>query len=84
MMPLSMQYMFNGGNIIMTAIFSIIFLKRRLHRQNYFGITLNVTGLAFMGFMALVVDSGNNGDYETSQITIGIILTVSSFFTYAT
>ncbi|EAS05516.1 nucleotide-sugar transporter (macronuclear) [Tetrahymena thermophila SB210] len=82
LMPLSMQYMFNGGNIIMTAIFSVVFLKRKLHRQNIFGIFLNVTGLAFMGLMALVVDS--NSIENPTQMMIGIILLVCSFFTYAT
>lgn len=32
LMPLSVQYMFNGGNIIMTGIFSVVFLKRKLFR----------------------------------------------------
>ncbi|KAL4484973.1 hypothetical protein ABPG74_020150 [Tetrahymena malaccensis] len=82
MMPLSMQYMFNGGNIIMTAIFSVVFLKRKLHRQNVFGIFLNVSGLAFMGLMALVVDTDSISNQ--SQMMIGIILLVCSFFTYAT
>ncbi|KAL4501471.1 hypothetical protein ABPG72_021278 [Tetrahymena utriculariae] len=82
LMPLSMQQMFNGGNIIMTAIFSVVFLKRKLHRQNVFGISLNVSGLAFMGLMALIVDKNDNGN--GTQMMIGIILLFCSFFTYAT
>lgn len=65
MMPLSMQYMFNGGNIIMTAIFSIVFLKRKLHRQNYLGMFLNILGLCFMGVMALVVDNTEDDNHTT-------------------
>jgi len=66
LMPLSVQYMFNGGNIIMTGIFSVVFLKRKLYRQNFFGMFLNVFGLAFMGFFALVVDPDTDDSHTSA------------------
>ncbi|KAL4454330.1 hypothetical protein ABPG74_012287 [Tetrahymena malaccensis] len=82
MMPLSINLMIKGGNIIVTAIFSIIFLKKILYNHHYLGLGLAIAGSVFMGVMSML--NTNNSDDDQTQMLIGILLTVFSFFTFAT
>lgn len=77
MMPLSISFMIDGGNLLVTAFFSVIFLKRVLYRHNYLGLFFNILGLIIIGISALV-----NSSYEdNSNLLLGIILQVSTFIT---
>lgn len=70
MMPLSINYMINGGSLIVTAAFSVIFLKKILYRHNYLGLFMNILGLIIIGVSALM----NTTDEDNSSLLLGIIL----------
>jgi len=53
--------MLKGGTIILTAIFSVLFLKRKLKSYHYIGIILTVLGITIVGLSSFLV-SGEDGD----------------------
>lgn len=44
--------MLRGGNLVVTAAFSVMFLGRKLHRHHWFGIGLVVFGTAGVGMVS--------------------------------
>lgn len=63
MMPLSVNLMIRGGNIIVTAVFSIIFLKKKLFVHHYLALSTAIIGLVFMGVMNMLYNT-NTEDTE--------------------
>ncbi|KAL4470183.1 hypothetical protein ABPG74_011794 [Tetrahymena malaccensis] len=80
MMPLSINYMINGGNLIVISVFSVIFLKKVLYRHHYMGLFFNILGLIVIGVSALQ----NASDGDNSSLLLGIILQCCTFFTGST
>ncbi|KAL4487872.1 hypothetical protein ABPG72_022732 [Tetrahymena utriculariae] len=78
MMPLSIYYMIRGGNIVITAVFSVIFLKRKLYRQHVLGLSLAVCGFVTIGITSILLNKSS--DIDPSKLLLGIILIVCSFF----
>ncbi|EAR88554.2 nucleotide-sugar transporter (macronuclear) [Tetrahymena thermophila SB210] len=78
MMPLSIYYMIRGGNIVITAVFSVIFLKRKLFRQHVLGLFLAVCGFATIGITSILLNKSD--DIDPSKLLLGIILIICSFF----
>ncbi|KAL4512016.1 hypothetical protein ABPG72_005018 [Tetrahymena utriculariae] len=76
MMPLSIYYMFRGAGIMVTALFSVLFLKRVLYRQNYLGLFLTVAGFVVIGVTAIVLSDSSQ---DNNQLILGIILIIFSF-----
>ena len=71
--------MLRGGTIILTAVFSVVFLKRKLKSYHYIGIILTVTGVTIVGLSSFVVegDSDDQDDDYTKRF-VGILLTLVS------
>ena len=81
-MPASLYSMVRSGNLVVTTIFSVIFLKRKLYRQHLLGLCTIVTGIVIVGII-VIENSSSSGD-DSSKILLGVILLVSSFFSYST
>lgn len=73
--------MIRSGNIVVTTIFSVIFLKRKLYRHHYLGLTAIVAGIVTVGIVVIQASSSSGDD--TSNMVLGIILLISSFFTFS-
>jgi drug/metabolite transporter (DMT)-like permease len=57
----SIYQMLKGGTIILTAIFSVLFLKRKLKSYHYIGIILTVMGVTIVGLSSFLI-SGEDDD----------------------
>lgn len=68
----SVYQMLRGSLIIFTTIFSIVFLKSKFHRHNYFGIFVVVSGLTLVGISSL----GGSSDESSNNATVGFILVI--------
>eukprot|EP01029_Cantina_marsupialis_P001192 TRINITY_DN10976_c0_g1_i1.p1 TRINITY_DN10976_c0_g1~~TRINITY_DN10976_c0_g1_i1.p1 ORF type:complete len:382 (-),score=88.21 TRINITY_DN10976_c0_g1_i1:334-1479(-) len=80
--PASVWQMLRGSMVVFSAILSIIFLKRKLHGYNWFGIMWVVLGLLVVAFACIKGNSVPNchpessPDPSSSEEMIGIILVV--------
>lgn len=66
--------MLRGGVIIITAIFSVLFLKKKLYRHHYLGITLAIIGITIVGTVAI---SGGSSS-KSSNASLGVLLILCS------
>lgn len=55
----SVYQMLRGGVIIVTALFSVIFLKKKITMNQNLGIFLSVIGITIVGISALLKKSDN-------------------------
>lgn len=55
----SVYSMLRGGVIIITALFSVVFLKRRITMNQTLGIFLSVIGITIVGISALLRNNEN-------------------------
>ena len=69
MVAASVYQMLRGIIIIITAVMSIIFLKRKLYRHHWTSMAVIFTGVFMVGTAALVYDSGDD-----STSAFGLIL----------
>jgi len=65
--PASIWQMLKGGSIIFCAMFSVVFLKRKLYAFHWLGLIIVVLGLATVGLSSVLGDSqqpnaGSSGD----------------------
>ena len=74
----SVYQMLRGGIVIFTAIFSVIFLKRKLYRHHWIGVGLVMVGLILVSIASLFMANSNA---KTKTSVIGIILLAMSFLT---
>jgi hypothetical protein len=75
----SIYQMLRGSLIIFTAIFSIIFLKSKIYRHNFLGITSVLLGLVLVGFAAFnkTPEPGCGGGAEASDnVVLGFCLVI--------
>lgn len=70
--------MLRGGVIIVTAIFSKIFLKRKLYKFHYLGVFFVVLGITLVGICAL---SSHKDTGSSSNAVLGITLILISLIT---
>lgn len=73
MVAASIYQMMRGLIVFITAMLSIIFLKRRLHRHHWTALLLIIAGIAIVGVAAL-----SGADSSSSNPGLGIILLVAS------
>jgi len=72
--------MMRGFIVIITALFSIIFLKRKLYAHHLISIVVIVTGVALVGvFSILESDDGDSGKSQTSFTGVMILLIAQCF-----
>jgi len=60
----SIQMMLRGGLTIFSSIFSIIFLKRHIHRIQWIGIAMMVFALVIVGISGIMNDSDTNHSWS--------------------
>jgi len=77
MMAGSVYQMFRGSVIIFTATASVLFLKNKLYRHNFLGMSLVVFGLLFVGAGA-VWELGKAGA-ETKPLGVLLVITAQIF-----
>jgi drug/metabolite transporter (DMT)-like permease len=68
--PVSIAQMIQGSIVMITAIFSIIFLKRVLYRHHWSGLLLVVIGIALVGVAVMIAKSDSKDD----KPLVGLIL----------
>jgi drug/metabolite transporter (DMT)-like permease len=74
----SLNSMFRGSLVIFVALFSLIFLRRRLTRGQWGGIGLVSLGLIIVGVSSLFDTSDSNSGSSIFLTLIGILLTIVS------
>jgi Permeases of the drug/metabolite transporter (DMT) superfamily len=75
MMDPSIYVMIRGGIPITTAIFSVIFLKRKLYNHHVFGLSLVVVGISLVGYCQVI---NQTDDEQSSNAVLGLILSLMS------
>ena len=75
--PTSLAQMMQGSIVFITAILSIIFLKRRLYRHHWTGLVLVVLGICLVGLAVLLAKD----DDDDQNTVVGIILMIGSILT---
>ena len=73
MTPASIYQMMRGFVTVVTAFFSVVFLKQKLYRHNYLGLFLIVAALGSIGVVAMTSDADDNSDL-TGSVGLGIAL----------
>jgi len=63
--PASIWQMLRGACIIFSAIFSITFLKRRMHAFNWLGLAIVVVGVVGVGYAGVLSNAVSHPDDET-------------------
>ncbi|CAF2807495.1 unnamed protein product [Rotaria sp. Silwood2] len=66
--------MLRGSVMVFTAIFSIIFLRKRLTLVHWLGILTVVAGLVVVGTSDLLFNKDSEGNHSRTQKLLGIIL----------
>lgn len=80
LMPVSLYSMIRSGNLVITAIATVVILKKRLYRQQLLGLTIIMIGLVTVG---LVVINASSSDADSDdKIILGIALLFVSFFAH--
>lgn len=72
----SVYQMMRGLIVFITALFSIIFLKRILYRHHYTALVLIVGGIALVGVASIQNSSGSGKG--TGSTILGICLLIGS------
>lgn len=75
MTPASVYQMMRGSVTVITAIFSIIFLKRTLYRHHWTGLALIVLALCEVGYISIAFSKDDN-DNLVGSVALGIILLI--------
>jgi len=58
--------MLRGGVIVITALFSVFFLKKKLKRHHYIGCTMAIIGITVVGSVNFIFPKdGNAASVET-------------------
>ena len=54
--------MLRGGVILVTALFTVIFLKKPLFKHNYYGCTLVILGIGLVGASKYIFPSDSSAE----------------------
>jgi len=86
MVDASIYQMMRGIIVVICALFSVIFLKRKLYRHHWTGVGLIFLGVAEVGYVAIKfpdpLDAGDSG--ASSNEVLGIVLLLLSQFAAGT
>lgn len=72
--PASVWQMLRGSSIIFAAIFSVVFLRRKLQSFNLLGLALVVVGATVVGYASMGGDSSEGGNPEDMLIGMGLVI----------
>jgi drug/metabolite transporter (DMT)-like permease len=70
--------MLRGMKVLITAILSIIFLKKKLYRHHWTSVAVIFLGLILVG-VAVLTDKSSGGGIDTSPLGIFILLLATVF-----
>ncbi len=71
-----------GGSIVTTFIFSILFLKIKVMKNQIFGAFLALLGVAIVGFSnKFFSDNSGDDDQNAALQIVGYLLIILSLFT---
>lgn len=68
--------MLGGGDIVSTAIFSRIMLKRRIERHHFLGCFFSFFGFFIVGFSAFLSSQEEIEGFELDKVILGLIFKV--------
>jgi len=80
--PASVWQMLRGSSIVFAAVFSIVFLKRKMFSFNWLGLILCVLGVTLVGLANVLGISGNSSDdtssgsADASRLLLGMSLVI--------
>ena len=80
MTPASIYQMMRGSVTIITALMSMIFLKRKQYRHHWVGLICIVIALASVGYVAIAFSEDGLDQKINGSVTIGVILLIVSQF----
>lgn len=83
----SIFQMLRGSVVIFTGVFSVIFLKRKLHAHHWLGMVLVMGGTAIVGTASLpsvCASAGGGGSTDASKALVGNILVIVAQLIVAT
>ena len=73
----SIYQMMRGAELVFAAIFSVLFLGKKLYRLHYVGIALALIGITTVGFASVLAPEQNNTGTKSQQV-FGICLIILS------
>jgi drug/metabolite transporter (DMT)-like permease len=83
MVPPSVYQMMRGLIVVITALMSIIFLKRKQYRHHWTGIVLIITGVFLVGYVSIKAEGSSGSDSGGSEVFGIFLLICSQMFTGA-
>ena len=78
MCPPSVYQMMRGIITVITALLSIIFLKKQQYRHHWTGLVCIILGVAEVGFIAILYEDDTEESASGGSVAIGIILLLIS------
>ncbi|KAJ5068511.1 hypothetical protein M0811_02444 [Anaeramoeba ignava] len=73
--PASIWQMLRGSMVVFSAIFSVVFLKKKLYLYNWLGVLSVCIALFMVGYACI---KGDSGHFDKKKEAIGIILVVAA------
>jgi drug/metabolite transporter (DMT)-like permease len=83
MCPPSVYQMMRGSVVVITALFTIVFLKRKLFRHHLAGVLCIVFGEIAVG-LASISSTSNTSEEDAAEELFGIVLLIIAQFFFAT
>jgi drug/metabolite transporter (DMT)-like permease len=81
MLQPSIYQMLRGGVVLVTALFSVVFLKKKLQLYHYLGCALVFMGVMVVGIANFVLPAqGGEGPTAKQQLVGTLLIIVSLFF----
>ena len=74
----SVFQMLRGSCVVFTAIFSVVFLKRKQYAFHWLGVGLVLVGTLIVGLQSYVCGSGGGSDSSSSRAMIGNVLIIAA------
>jgi drug/metabolite transporter (DMT)-like permease len=81
MVPASVYQMMRGLIVPITALMSVVFLKKKQYRHHLVGIILIITGVFLVGYVSVAGNKSDSGDSGGSELFGIFLLVVSQCFT---
>lgn len=57
-LPASINQMLRGSTIVISAVFSVVFLRRKMYAYNWFGVSLCCVGIGMVGLSSVLNSEG--------------------------
>lgn len=73
--------MMRGGSIVTTLLFSVIFLKVKVMKNQILGAVLALVGVGVVGFSNMLFSDSSSSDANPALQIVGYLLIILSLFT---